>query len=80
MGLLLLTLIISGLALQIWLLIEIQLNGIAFNGIAFVKFDRIVNPIKNTILTKSNNFHLHYVIFFIKYLGMSTISSTSVTS
>ena len=57
MGLLLLTLTISGLALHGWLFIEIQLNGIAFNlvvfsgavlnGIVYVKLDRIVNPVKN---------------------------------
>ena len=47
MGLLLLTLTVSGLALHDWLFIEIQLNGIAFKELAFVKFDRIVNPIKN---------------------------------
>ena len=46
MGLLLLTLTTSGLALHFWLLIEILLNVVAFNGIAFVKTDRIVNPIK----------------------------------
>ena len=58
MGLLLLTLTISGLALHGWLLIEIQLNlfafnlvvfrGAALNAIVFIKLDRIVNPVKNT--------------------------------
>ena len=56
MGLLLLTLTISGLALHGWLLIEIQLNLFAFNlvvfsgavlsGIVFMKLNRIVNPVK----------------------------------
>ena len=41
MGLLLLILIISDLALHSWLFIEIQLNEFVF-----VKYDRIVNPIK----------------------------------
>ena len=61
---LLLTLTISGLALHGWLFIEIQINGITFNGIAFAKFDRIVNPIKKHFLNKPKYFHFHYVIFF----------------
>ena len=44
MGLLLLTLTTCGLVLHSWFFIEIQLNG----ELAFVKFDKIVNPIKNT--------------------------------
>ena len=41
MGLLLLTLTTCGLALHAWLFIEAQLKELAF-----VKLDRIVNPIK----------------------------------
>ena len=82
MGLLLLTLIISRLALHSWLLIEIYFNVVVFNGIAFneltfVTCYRIVNPIKNIFLTNLNIF-IYTVIFFIKYLWMSLISSTSV--
>ena len=88
MGLLVLTLIISGLALHGWLLIEIQLNGIAFSLVVFsgavlngiVKLDRIVNPVKNTFLTNPNIFIYTISFFFIKYLWMSLISSTSVAS
>ena len=49
MGLLLLTLIISGLPLHAWLVIEIQLNEFSF-----LKPDRIVNPIENTFLMNPN--------------------------
>ena len=42
MGLLLLTLTTYGLALHAWLFIEIQLKEFAF-----VKPDKIVNPMKN---------------------------------
>ena len=73
MGLLLLTFTISGLALHSWLLIEIQLNEFTP-----VKLDRIVNPIKNTFLTNPNIFIYTISFFFIKYLWMSLISSTSV--
>ena len=72
MGLLLLIVIISGLALHARLFIEIQLNEFAF-----VKPDRIVNPIKNTFLINLNILyaalqlvsfrHVEYH-FFIKYL------------
>ena len=64
MGLLLLTLTISGLALRGWLFIGIQLNGITFKELGFVKFDRIVNPTKNTSLTNPNILILHYIILF----------------
>ena len=77
MGLLLLTLTISGLALHSCLLIEIQLNVVAFNGIAFVKLDRIVNPVKKHFLTNLNIFIYFMSFFSIKYLCMSLISSTS---
>ena len=73
MGLLLLTLTISGLALHGWLFIEIELKELAF-----VKFDRIVNPTKNTFLTNLNIFIYIMSFFFIKYLWMSLILSTSV--
>ena len=78
MGLLLLTFIISGLALHSWLFIEIQLNGIALNELAFLKFDRIVNPIKNTFLTNPNTLIYTMSFFFIKYLWMSLISSIAI--
>ena len=45
-GLLLLTLIISGLALHGWLLIETQLNGIAFTEVVLIKFDKNNDPMK----------------------------------
>ena len=57
MGLLLLTLISYGLVLNSWFFIEIQ-----FNGVAFVKFDKIVNPMENTFLTNLNIFI--YTMFF----------------
>ena len=84
MGLLLLTLTISGLALHGWLLIEIQLNLFVFNGgvlngTVLMKLDRIVNPIKNTFLTNPNTF-IYTVIFFIKYLSMSFILSSAIES
>ena len=75
MGLLLLTLKISGLALHYWLFIEMQLNEFAF-----VKLDRIVNPVKNTFLTNLVIFIYIISFFFIKYLWMSLISSASVAS
>ena len=88
MGLLVLTLIISGLALHGWLLIEMQLNGIAFSLVVFsgavlngiVKLDRIVDAIKNTFFNKSKYFRLYYIIFSIKYWWMYLISSTIVES
>ena len=64
MGLLVLTLTISALALHSWFFVEIHFNVVAFNGIAFVKLDRIVNRTKNTFFNKSNYFHLHYFFFF----------------
>ena len=78
MGLLLFTLTTSRLALHGWLLIEIQLNLFALNGNAFVKLDRIVNPVKKTFLTNPNIFIYTASFFFIKYLWMSLISPTSV--
>ena len=75
MGLLLLTLIISGLALHAWLIIEIQLKELAF-----VKIDKIANPTKNTFLTNPNIFIYTMLFFFIKHLWISTIWSTSVAS
>ena len=63
-----LTLMTCGLVLHSSLLIEIQLSGIAFNEFAFAKPDKIVNPAKNNFFNKSKHLHLHYVIFFIKYL------------
>ena len=62
------------------LLIEIQLNGIAFNEFAFVKLDKIVNPMKNTFFLTNLNIFVYTGIFFIKYLWMSTILLTSVAS
>ena len=64
MGLLLLTLTISGLALHPWLFIKIQLNEIIFKDFEFVKFDRFLNPTKNTFLPNPNNFILHCIILF----------------
>ena len=43
-GSLLLTLILSGLALGAWLIIEIQLNGVVLT-----KLDKNGNPVKNTV-------------------------------
>ena len=63
MGLLLLTLITYGLVLYSWFFIEIQLNGIAFNGIAFVKFGKFVNSTKNTFLTNPSVF-IYTRLFF----------------
>ena len=80
MGLLLLTLRTCGLVLRSWLFAEIQLIGIAFNGIAFGKLDKIVNPTKNTILANPNIFIYTMFFFLIKYLWMFLISSTSVAS
>ena len=81
----LLTSTISGLALHGWLFTEIPLNLFAFsgavlNGIVFMKLDRIVNPVKNTFLTNPAIFVYTISFFFIKYLWMSTVSSTSVAS
>ena len=53
-----------GVVLHSWFFIEIQLNEVALNEVIFVKFDKIVNPRKNTFFNKSKYFHLHYVIFF----------------
>ena len=64
MGLLLLTLTISGLASHGWLFTEIQLIGITFKELGFVKFDRVVNTTKNTFLKNPNNLILHYIILF----------------
>ena len=61
MGLLPLTLIISGLVSHGWLLIEIQLNEFTF-----VKLDRIVNLVKNTFFTNPNIFIYTKPFFFIK--------------
>ena len=73
MGLLLLTVIISGLALHAWLFIEIQLQKLAF-----VKLDKIVNPMKHTF-NKSKHLHLQYVIFLheilINVFNIANISS-----
>ena len=63
MGLLLLTLTIYGLALHGWLFIEIQLNGIAFKELVFVKLHIIVNPTRNTFLANLNNF-IYTILFF----------------
>ena len=70
-----LTLTTCGLVLHSWLFIEIQLNEFAF-----VKLDKIVNPMKNTFLTNPNIFIYTISFFFIKYLWMSLIASTSVES
>ena len=75
MGLLLLTLITCNLALHYWFFIEIQLNGIAF-----MKFEKIVNPMKNNFSTNPNIFIYIMLFSFIKYWWMSLISSTSVAS
>ena len=64
MGLLLLTLTTWGLGLHSWFFIEIQFNGIAFNGeFAFVKFDKIVISMKNTFWTNLNIF-IYTMLFF----------------
>ena len=70
-----LTLITCGLALHSWLFIEIQFNG----EFAFVKSDKIVNPMKNIFLTNLNIFIYIMLCFLIKYLWMSLKSSTSIT-
>ena len=57
MGLLILTLTTYGLVLHSWLFIETQVNEFAF-----VKSDKIVNLMKNTILTNLNIFI--YIMFF----------------
>ena len=75
MGLLLLTLAISGLALHAWLFIEIQVNEFTL-----VKLDIIANPRKNTFLTNLNTIIYTISFFIIKYLWMSLKSSTSVES
>ena len=80
MALLLLTWTTCGLVLHSWFFIEIQFNEVALNGIAFVKFDKISNPMKNTFLTNLNIFIYIILFFFIKYLLMSSTSSTSVAS
>ena len=68
MGLLLLILIISGLTLHSWFFIDIQSN-------AFVKFDKIVNPRKNTFLI-SLNICIYTISYFdIKYLWTYGIAS-----
>ena len=74
-GLLLLTLTIYGLVLHSWLIIEIHSNELTF-----VRFDRIVNPIKITFLTHPNIFIYTMSLFFIKYLWMPLISSTVIAS
>ena len=75
MGLLLLILTISDLALHGWLLIEIRLNEFTF-----VKLDRIVNPVKNTFLANLNIFVYTISFFFINHLWISLMLSTSVAS
>ena len=59
MGLLLLTWTTCGLVLQSWFFIEKQ-----FNGIAFAKLEKIVNPTKNTFLTNPNIF-IYTMLFFL---------------
>ena len=76
MGLLLSKLTTCGLVLHSWFFIKIQLNG----EFAFAKFDKIVNPMKKTFLTNLNIFIYTMLLFFIKYLWMSLISSTSEAS
>ena len=61
MGLLLLILTTCDLVLHSWYFIEIQLNGIAFD--AFVKFDKMVNPKKNAVLTNLN-ISIYIMLFF----------------
>ena len=83
MGLLLLTLTISGFALHAWLFIEIQLNVVTFSGIAFhkltfVKLDKIVNPIKNIFLTNLNIFI--YTVIFFHYIFMNVNNIISISS
>ena len=79
MGLLQLILINCDLVLYIWFSIEIQFNGIALDKeFTFVKFDRIVNPMKNTFLTNLNCFIYTMFFFLIKYLWMSLMSSIPV--
>ena len=63
MWLLLLILTTCGFVLHSWLFTEIQLNGITFNEFAFVKSDKIVNPMKNTFLTNLNIF-IYIMLFF----------------
>ena len=73
MGLLLLTVIISGLALHAWLFIEIQLKKLAF-----VKIDKIVNPMKHTF-NKSKHLHLQYVVFLHQIL-MNVFNIANISS
>ena len=76
MAWLLLILTIYGLVLYSWFFIEIRLGG----EFAFVKSDKIVNPMKNIFLTNLNIAIYTMLFFFIKYLWMTLISSTSVAS
>ena len=65
MGLLLLTLIISGLALHGWLLIEIQLSGIAFKEVVLTKFDKNNDPMKKYFLINLNILYVALQIVFL---------------
>ena len=53
-----LTLTTCGLVLHSWLF-----NEIAFKELAFVKSDKIVNPMKNTFVTNLNIF-IYTMLFF----------------
>ena len=75
-GSLLLTLTISGLTLHIWLVIEIHLSGVAANKFTL---DKIVNPVKSIFFYKPNHFYI-ILFFFIKYLWLSKILSTAISS
>ena len=63
MELLPLTLTTYGLVLHSWFFMEIQFNGVVLSGITFAKFDKIVNPMKNTFLTNLNTF-IYIMLFF----------------
>ena len=61
MGLLLLTLIISGLTLQSWFFIEIQFNGVVLKEVALTKFDKNNDRILNIFLINANIFIYHFL-------------------
>ena len=58
--------ITCGLVLHSWFFIEIQLNGIPFKKLAFVKSDKFVNPRKNAFLINWNI--LYYTIIYLEIL------------
>ena len=55
------------------------LNGVALNGFTPDKIDKIVNPVKSNFFYELKHFYI-ILFFFMKYLWMSNISSTSLAS